>query len=103
MAGILDRPGQALRGISTVAGRYIIGDAPAHPGSNLFACRLRELSTHGFAVAAPVIPPVGEPVSAMFTPFGHLRGRVARQTADGFEQGGGHQRIARQARARASK
>ena len=84
MAGIFDRPGQALRGISTVAGRYIIGDAPAHPGSNLFACRLRELSAHSFAVAAPVIPPVGEPVSAMFTPFGHLRGRVARQTADGF-------------------
>jgi hypothetical protein len=84
MAEVLDRPVAQLRGISTVAGRYIIGDVPVHPGINLFACRLRELSAESFAVAAPVIPAVGEPVSAMFVPFGHLRGRIARQTAEGF-------------------
>jgi hypothetical protein len=83
MAEVLDRPAM-LQGISTVAGRYIIGDSAIHPGINLFACRLRWLSVEEYCVAAPVIPPVGEFISAMFGPFGHLRGRLTRHTTEGF-------------------
>jgi hypothetical protein len=81
----LERPTIALHGIATVAGRYVIGAQPSHPGINLFACRLRMIGSDGLRVTAPVIPQVGEPVSASFASFGTLRGAVSRQHDDGFE------------------
>lgn len=74
----------ALHGISTVSGRYVIGHHPMSPGINLFACRLRSISTDQYSVVAPVIPTLGERVSASFGPFGLLDGRVLRQTHEGF-------------------
>lgn len=81
----LERPTIALHGIATVAGRYVIGAQPTHPGINLFACRLRMIGSDGLRVTAPVIPQIGEPVSASFTSFGTLSGIVSRQFEDGFE------------------
>lgn len=85
MSEILERPTIALHGISTVAGRYIIGEQPTHPGINLFACRLRMIGSDTLRLTAPVIPQLGEPVSVSFVSFGTLRGHVARQLEDGFE------------------
>ena len=45
----------SLHNISTVAGRYVLGQQAMRPGVNIFACRLRSISPTGFAVAAPVI------------------------------------------------
>ena len=84
MADQVEHLAPALRGISTVAGRYVIGDEPMHPGSNLFACRLRSLSTENFTITAPVIPQVGEIVTTIFGPFGRLSGHVERNSDDGF-------------------
>ncbi|MHA6299075.1 hypothetical protein [Devosia sp. CAU 1758] len=81
----LERPTIALHGIATVAGRYVIGAQPTHPGINLFACRLRMIGSDGLRMIAPVIPQVGETVSASFTSFGTLTGHVTRQHDDGFE------------------
>jgi PilZ domain. len=85
MSDGLDRPSIALHGISTVAGRYVIGAQPSHPGINLFACRLRMIGSDALRVTAPVIPEIGEPVSASFSSFGTLHGPVSRQYEDGFE------------------
>jgi hypothetical protein len=82
---VLERPTIALHGIATVAGRYVIGAQPTHPGINLFACRLRMIGSDSLRVTAPVIPQVGEAVSASFTSFGTLNGTVSRQYEDGFE------------------
>jgi hypothetical protein len=82
---VLERPTIALHGIATVAGRYVIGAQPTHPGINLFACRLRMIGSDNLRVTAPVIPQVGEMVSASFTSFGTLNGTVSRQYEDGFE------------------
>ncbi len=84
MTDLLERETVSLRGVSTVAGRYVIGEEAMHPGINLFACRLRALSTESYTVTAPVIPQPGETVSASFGPFGRLRGKVERTTSDGF-------------------
>lgn len=81
----MERPTIALHGITSVAGRYVIGAQPSHPGINLFACRLRMIGSDGLRVTAPVIPQIGEPVSASFNSFGTLRGAVSRQYEDGFE------------------
>lgn len=83
MADLVDHP-TVLRGISTVAGRYVIGDEAMHPGINLFACRLRDLSPDHFTITAPVIAQVGDIVTAIFGPFGRLRGHVERNSDDGF-------------------
>ena len=85
MSEVLERPTIALHGISTVAGRYVIGAQPTHPGINLFACRLRMIGSDSLRVTAPVIPQIGEPVSVSFTSFGTLTGKVSRQFDDGFE------------------
>ena len=85
MSEVLERPTIALHGIATVAGRYVIGAQPTHPGINLFACRLRMIGSDSLRVTAPVIPQVGEAVSASFTSFGTLNGTVSRQYEDGFE------------------
>ena len=85
MSEVLERPTIALHGIATVAGRYVIGAQPTHPGINLFACRLRMIGSDSLRVTAPVIPQVGELVSASFTSFGTLNGAVSRQYEDGFE------------------
>jgi hypothetical protein len=82
---VLERPTIALHGIATVAGRYVIGAQPTHPGINLFACRLRMIGSDSLRVTAPVIPQVGETVAASFTSFGTLNGTVSRQYDDGFE------------------
>lgn len=84
MVDLLERKAAALRGISTVAGRYVIGAEPMHPGVNLFACRLRTLATDHLTVTAPVIPQPGEMVTASFGPFGTLHGHVQSNTDDGF-------------------
>lgn len=97
----LERPTIALHGIATVAGRYVIGAQPTHPGINLFACRLRMIGSDGLRVTAPVIPQIGEFVSASFASFGTLRGTVSRQHDDGFEMSfdqGGKEREALNAR-----
>ncbi|MBJ3784468.1 PilZ domain-containing protein [Devosia sediminis] len=83
----LERPTIALHGIASVAGRYVIGDQAMHPGINLFACRLRMIGSDNLRVTAPVIPQMGEIVSASFTSFGTLTGTVTRQYDDGFEMG----------------
>ncbi len=85
MSEVLERPTIALHGIATVAGRYVIGAQPTHPGINLFACRLRMIGSDSLRVTAPVIPQIAEPVSASFTSFGTLYGTVSRQYEDGFE------------------
>lgn len=74
----------SLHNISTISGRYVLGPQARRPGVNIFACRLRAISTEEFVVAAPVIGKVGEAVSATFGPFGTLRGHIARHVADGF-------------------
>ncbi|MCP8882353.1 PilZ domain-containing protein [Devosia sp. XJ19-1] len=87
MSEDLERPTIALHGITTVAGRYVIGAQPSHPGINLFACRLRMICSDSLRMTAPVIPQIGEPVSVSFASFGTLTGTVARQFEDGFEIG----------------
>lgn len=84
MAEVLEREAAGIAGISTVAGRYAIGDQPMHPGLNMFACRLRAISAAEFVVTAPVIPTIGERVRASFGPFGSLSGKIARHLDDGF-------------------
>ena len=74
----------SLHNISTVAGRYVLGQQTLRPGVNIFACRLRTISPTGFVVSAPVIGAVGERVSATFAPFGPLQGHISRHVADGF-------------------
>lgn len=86
MSEVMERSNIALHGITTVAGRYVIGDQPeVRPGVNLFACRLRMISTDHLRVTAPVIPELGEAVTATLAPFGTASGRVRRQYEDGFE------------------
>ena len=85
MSETLERPTIALHGITSVAGRYVIGAQPTHPGINLFACRLRMIGSDSLRVTAPVIPQVGEDVSTSFASFGTLNGTVSRQYEDGFE------------------
>lgn len=85
MSEVLERPTIALHGITTVAGRYVIGAQTTHPGINLFACRLRMIGSDTLRVTAPVIPQKGEAVSASFTSFGTLTGVVTRHFDDGFE------------------
>jgi len=82
---VLERPTVALHGITTVAGRYVIGEQSTHPGINLFACRLRMIGSDTLRLTAPVIPQKGERVSTSFNSFGTLTGRVTRQFDDGFE------------------
>lgn len=84
MPDILERPTIALHGIRTVTGRYVIGGQTMHPGVNLFGCRLRMISSDAFRVTAPVIPEEGEAITASFSPFGALYGRIERQLEDGF-------------------
>lgn len=74
----------SLHNISTVAGRYVLGQQARRPGINIFACRLRTISPTEFVASAPVIGEIGEQVSAGFAPFGALRGRISRHVADGF-------------------
>lgn len=85
MPEVLERPTVALHGITTVAGRYVIGEQSTHPGINLFACRLRMIGSDTLRLTAPVIPQKGERVSTSFNSFGTLTGRVTRQFDDGFE------------------
>lgn len=85
MPEVMERPTIALHGIATVAGRYVIGAEPTHPGINLFACRLRTIGSDNMRITAPVIPQVHELVSARFASFGTLSGQVTRQYDDGFE------------------
>ncbi|WP_375597478.1 PilZ domain-containing protein [Devosia sp. Naph2] len=85
MPEVLERPTIALHGITTVAGRYVIGEQSTHPGINLFACRLRMIGSDTLRLTAPVIPQKGERVSTSFNSFGTLTGRVTRQFDDGFE------------------
>lgn len=85
MSEELDRPTIALHGIATVAGRYVIGAQPTHPGINLFACRLRMIGSDSLRITAPVIPQKGEAVAASFNSFGTLTGKVAKLYEDGFE------------------
>lgn len=74
----------SLFGISTVTGHYVIGRVPMRPGINLYACRLRSISTTRYNVVAPVIPTIGESVTANLGPFGTLSGKVEQNTEDGF-------------------
>ncbi|UYO00292.1 MAG: PilZ domain-containing protein [Devosia sp.] len=84
MVEAAQRISASLEGISTVAGRYVIGDQAMHPGLNLFACRLRSISPDRLTVTAPVIPGETEAVTLTFGPFGTLRGTVERLLEDGF-------------------
>ena len=84
MAEVVERPNIAVHGIRTVTGRYAIGDGEIFPGINLFACRLRMMSSDTFRVTAPVIPAPGEAIHATLGPFGSLKGHVERQFEDGF-------------------
>ncbi|MBJ7576570.1 hypothetical protein JHC09_01550 [Devosia sp. MC532] len=74
-----------VHGITTVSGRYSLGARPAHAGLNLFACRLRMIATTSLGVAAPIIPQLGDMVTARFAAFGALQGPVTRRLEDGFE------------------
>ena len=74
----------SLQNISTVAGRYVLGKEPRRPAVNVFACRLRSISTSEFVAAAPVIGLIGEAISATFGPFGTLNGQISRHVSDGF-------------------
>lgn len=96
MAEIMERTDIAVHGIRTVSGRYAIGTEEVHPGINLFACRLRMMSSDAFRVTAPVIPGPGEAIHATLGPFGALRGHVERQFEDGFVVRIEHQGTSRQ-------
>lgn len=86
MSDVIEPASIALFGITTVAGRYVIGRMEdAEAGVNLFACRLRMIGSDVARLIAPVIPGPGERVAARFASFGTLAGRVRRQTEDGFE------------------
>ena len=77
-------PADQLHYISSVAGRYTLGDRPQIPGINILACRLRAISETSLIATAPVLGKVGEPISLRFAPFGTLRGHISRHVADGF-------------------
>ena len=96
MAEVMERADIAVHGIRTVSGRYAIGTEDVHPGINLFACRLRMMSSDAFRVTAPVIPGAGEAISATLGPFGALKGHVERQFEDGFVVGIAHQGTSRE-------
>ena len=70
--------------ISTVTGRYVLGDEAKRSGSNVLACRLQAISPTEFIASAPAVGRIGEVVSANFGPFGALEGRISRHVADGF-------------------
>ncbi len=95
MIDVLERPSIALHGIRSVTGRYVIGNQAAQPGVNLFGCRLRMMSSDSFRVAAPVIPELGEFVTASFGPLGTLHGVVEHQLEDGFVVALIHDEVAR--------
>ncbi|WP_137152076.1 hypothetical protein [Devosia sp. FKR38] len=75
---------EQLHYISSVAGRYTLGDRPQIPGVNILACRLRAISERSLIAAAPVAGSVGDAITLRFAPFGTLRGHIARHVADGF-------------------
>ncbi|QQR40777.1 PilZ domain-containing protein [Devosia rhizoryzae] len=103
MAEVLEHVDVAVHGIRTVSGRYAIGGDEGYPGINLFACRLRMMSSDAFRVTAPVIPAPGESILASLGPFGALRGHVERQFEDGFVVGIEHQGSSREDLNRAIK
>lgn len=70
--------------LGAVMGRYVIGNNPAIPGVNVFACRARYISPTRFIASAPVAGEVGDIVRAFFSPFGALRGTISRHVFDGF-------------------
>jgi len=70
--------------VGSVTGRYVLGDASSVLGVNVFACRLRSVSSDSFVAAAPVIGELGEWVTASFTAFGTLHGRIEHHVTDGF-------------------
>lgn len=70
--------------VGSVTGRYVLGDASSVLGVNVFACRLRSVSSDSFVAAAPVVGELGEWVTASFAPFGTLHGRIEHHVTDGF-------------------
>lgn len=70
--------------VGAVTGRYVLGNRTSLRGVNVFACRLRSVSSTSFVAAAPVIGKIGDVVTASFGPFGTLHGRIARHVVDGF-------------------
>jgi len=70
--------------VGSVTGRYVLGEASSVLGVNVFACRLRSVSSDSFVAAAPVVGELGDWVTASFTPFGTLHGRIEHHVDDGF-------------------
>lgn len=70
--------------VGAVTGRYVLGSRTSMLGINVFACRLRSVSPTSFVAAAPVVGRVGDEVTASFSPFGTLHGRISRHVVDGF-------------------
>ena len=70
--------------IGSITGRYVLGEKTRRLGVNVFACRLRSISSGSFVVSAPVVGDVGDTVTASFAPFGTLQGRISRHVYDGF-------------------
>lgn len=70
--------------VGAVTGRYVLGNRASLRGVNVFACRLRSVSSTSFVAAAPVVGKIGDVVTASFGPFGTLHGRIARHVVDGF-------------------
>ena len=76
-----------VRYIGALNGCYALSerrDSEAENGVPVYACRLCSISPYQAALVAPVIPRVGEMVTAHFQDFGMLRTRVSRELPTGF-------------------
>jgi hypothetical protein len=73
-----------VRFIGPVMGRYTLESRARLPGIQIFAARLQSISPTMMVASAPVRGKIGELVSTHYTPFGHVRGRVARHIDGGF-------------------
>ncbi len=73
-----------VRFIGPVMGRYTLESRARIPGLQIFAARLQSISPTMMVASAPVKGRIGEAVTAHYTPFGHVRGKVARHIDGGF-------------------
>jgi len=75
-----------IRYVGPINGCYVLSDRRGMTKGDVevYACRTQSISPSAVAITAPVIGADGERVTARLDGLGILRGRIERQTSDGF-------------------